>query len=91
MQSQINIKSDKLQRASLSTDLHAMKGPRALAVGALSQHLILALAAASPAPPIILPSDNAIQNGTMPSKSFETVLENFNITVSSDLTKTTLK
>lgn len=91
MQSQINIKSDKLQRASLSTDLHAMKGPRALIVGVLSQHLILALAAASPAPPIILSSDNAIQNGTVPSESLETVSEKFNITVSSNLTKMTLK
>lgn len=57
----------------------------------LTQHMILALAAASPAPPIMLSSDNAVQNRTVPFESFETVSENFNITVSSDLTKTTSK
>ena len=91
MQSQVNIKPDKLKLASMFTDLHAMKGPRALIDGVLSQHLILALATASPAPPIMLSSVNAIQNGTVPSESFETVSQKFNITVSSNFTKTTLK
>ena len=68
-----------------------MKGPRALLAGVLTQHVILALAAASPAPPIMLSSDNAIQNSTMPFESFETVSENCTITAWSNLTKTTSK
>lgn len=63
----------------MSTDLHAMK-PKALIAGVLSQHLILALAAVSPAPPIILSSDNAIEKITVPFSSCETISEKFNIT-----------
>ena len=91
MGSQINIKPDKLRLASMSTYLHAMKGPKALIAGVLCQHLILAFAAASPAPPIILSSDNAIQNVTVAFGSCETISEKFNITVSSDVTRTTSK
>ena len=91
MDSQVNIKPDKLRLAFMSTDIHAMKGPKALIAGVLSQHLILALAAASPAPPKILSSDNAIQNITLPFSSCETISEKFNITGSSNVNRTTSK
>ena len=91
MNSQINIKREKLQLASMSTDPHAMKGPKALIASVLSQHLILALAAASPALPKILSFDNAPQKITIPFESCETIAEKFNRTVSSNLTKTTSK
>ena len=91
MYSQINIKPEKLKLTSMSTDLHAMKGPKALVAGVLSQHLILALAAASPAPPIILSSDNAIRNITVPFDSCGTISGKCNATVSSKLIKTMSK
>ena len=75
----------------MSTDLHAMKGPKALIVGVLSQHLILALVAGSPALPMKLSSDGAIQNITAPFSSCEIISERLNITGSYNVTRTTSK
>lgn len=91
MDSQININPDKLNLASMLTDRQAMKGPNALIAGVLSRHLILALAAPSPAPSAILSSDNANQNITVPFEFCKTTFEKSNITVSSNDTKTTSK
>ena len=79
--SQIDINPGKLNMASILTDRQA------LIAGVLSQYLILALAAASPAPSAILSSDNANQNITVPFEFCKTNFEKSNVTVSSNDTK----